>query len=101
MATIKFDSDVSGTLSMFDSHVVSFHSHLDGFHGDSRVVVATSINPKIVGGRLFFNATSGTQIYLDKETNAAETYFYKGWSPKTLGTHHQLHCCGTIPRLSL
>ncbi|KAL0678363.1 hypothetical protein Bca4012_006344 [Brassica carinata] len=42
-----------------------------------RVLVATSINPQIVGGRLFLNATSGTHIYFDKETTARETYFYR------------------------
>ncbi|CAN7131842.1 unnamed protein product [Brassica rapa subsp. narinosa] len=45
--------------------------------GDPRVGVATSINPKLVGGHLFLNATSGTHIYFDKETNAGESYFYR------------------------
>ncbi|KAF2579886.1 hypothetical protein F2Q68_00005255 [Brassica cretica] len=45
--------------------------------GGPRVLVATSINPQIVGGRLFLNATSGTHIYFDKETTAGETYFYR------------------------
>ncbi|CDY31027.1 BnaC03g55080D [Brassica napus] len=45
--------------------------------GGPRVLVATSINPQIVGGRLFLNATSGTHIYFDKETTARETYFYR------------------------
>ncbi|CAN6892871.1 unnamed protein product, partial [Brassica oleracea] len=35
-----------------------------------KVVVATNINPKKVGGRLFVNATSGTHFYLDSETAA-------------------------------
>ncbi|KAL0712798.1 hypothetical protein Bca4012_019776 [Brassica carinata] len=34
---------------------------------DSKVVVATNINPKMVGGRLFLNATSGTHIYFESE----------------------------------
>ncbi|CAN7017544.1 unnamed protein product [Brassica oleracea var. botrytis] len=36
-----------------------------------------SISPTIVRGtlRLFLNATSGRQLYFDKETNAEETYF--------------------------
>ncbi|KAF3525877.1 hypothetical protein F2Q69_00048585 [Brassica cretica] len=33
----------------------SVKSKLEGFGGDPRVVVASSINPRIVGGRLFFN----------------------------------------------
>ncbi|CAF1988494.1 unnamed protein product [Brassica oleracea var. botrytis] len=39
---------------------------------DSKAIVATNINPKMVGGRLFLNATSGTHIYFDKETTAGE-----------------------------
>ncbi|KAL0647187.1 hypothetical protein Bca4012_045478 [Brassica carinata] len=50
-----------------------------------------SISPTIEKRRLFLNATSGRQLYFDKETNAEETYF-TSWSLKTLGTHHQLHC---------
>ncbi|KAH0893783.1 hypothetical protein HID58_056212, partial [Brassica napus] len=56
--------DVSVTLSMFDSTTVSFHKRLKAMRGD----------PK---GRLYLNATSGTHIYFDKETNVGESYFYK------------------------
>lgn len=41
---------MSVTLSLFDSHAVSFHRRLEAMHGDPRVIVATSVNPKIVGG---------------------------------------------------
>ncbi|KAH0857622.1 hypothetical protein HID58_085883 [Brassica napus] len=34
-----------------------------------------SISPTIEKRRLFLNATSGRQLYFDKETNAEETYF--------------------------
>ncbi|KAH0862753.1 hypothetical protein HID58_079964, partial [Brassica napus] len=37
---------------MFDSQALAFHNHLDGFRGDPRVAVATSINPKIIGATL-------------------------------------------------
>ncbi|KAF8049881.1 hypothetical protein N665_2102s0004 [Sinapis alba] len=77
MVTIKMDTGVSVTLSMFDAHAVSLHTRLESMSSDPRVIVATSLNPKIVGGRLFLNATSGTHIYFDKETNAGETFFYK------------------------
>ncbi|CAN6807711.1 unnamed protein product [Brassica oleracea] len=73
MATIKMDNDVSVTMSMFDSQPVKLHNQLESMGGDPRVLVATSINPKIVGGHLFLNATSGTRIYFDKETIAGET----------------------------
>ncbi|CAF2142764.1 uncharacterized protein LOC106386605 isoform X1 [Brassica napus] len=83
MATIKMDNDVSVTMSMFDSQPVKLHNQLESMGGDPRVLVATSLNPKIVGGHLFLNATSGTRIYFDKETIAGETS--TGWLPKTLG----------------
>ncbi|KAF3519456.1 hypothetical protein DY000_02059001 [Brassica cretica] len=40
-----------------------------------RVIVATNINPRTVGGRLFLNATYGTHIYFDEETSAGKTSF--------------------------
>ncbi|CAH8385637.1 unnamed protein product [Eruca vesicaria subsp. sativa] len=77
MATIKLESDVSVTLSIFDAKAVDFHQKLDRMLIDPKVIVATSINPKMVGGRLFLNATSGTHIYFDKETTARENFFYR------------------------
>ncbi|KAF2554569.1 hypothetical protein F2Q68_00015923 [Brassica cretica] len=77
MATIKLDNETTVTLSLFDAQAVSFHKKLEDMNGDPRVIVATSINPKMVGGGLFLNATSGTHIYFDMETNAGEVYFYK------------------------
>ncbi|KAJ4912449.1 Uncharacterized protein Rs2_07070 [Raphanus sativus] len=50
MATIKMDNDMSVTMSLFDSQVVKRHNQLEMKRGDPRVVVATSVNPKIVGG---------------------------------------------------
>ncbi|CAG7890378.1 unnamed protein product [Brassica rapa] len=35
------------------------------------------VNPKMVGGGLFLNATSGTHIYFDKATTAGESLFYR------------------------
>ncbi|XP_048619002.1 uncharacterized protein LOC106440460 isoform X2 [Brassica napus] len=42
---------------------------------DPKVIAATSINPKLVGGRLFLNATS--HVYFDKKTYAGEVRFYQ------------------------
>ncbi|CAF2108446.1 unnamed protein product [Brassica oleracea] len=42
-----------------------------------KVVVATNIYPKIVGGRLFVNAMSVTLFYLDSETAAGQSYYEK------------------------
>ncbi|CAN6989704.1 unnamed protein product [Brassica oleracea var. botrytis] len=80
MATIKLDKiqinillkydfciDTKVILSLFDAQAVSFHKKLEDMNGDPRVIVATSINSKMVGG---------THIYFDKETTAGEVYFY-------------------------
>ncbi|KAH0922605.1 hypothetical protein HID58_022623 [Brassica napus] len=40
------------------------------FTRNLKVVVASSIYPKMVGRRLFLNATSGTHVFFDKETDA-------------------------------
>ncbi|XP_048599854.1 uncharacterized protein LOC106450002 [Brassica napus] len=77
MVTVKLENDVSVTLSLFDAQAVSFHQKLGGMRDDPKVIVATSINPKMVGGRLFLNATSGTHVYYDKETHAGESLFYR------------------------
>lgn len=45
--TFKIDSNISVTLSLIDSQDVSFHKKLEGFLGDPRVVVASSINPNM------------------------------------------------------
>ncbi|CAH8383692.1 unnamed protein product [Eruca vesicaria subsp. sativa] len=62
---------------LLDSQAVNIHNQLDRMVVDPRVIVATSVNPKMVGGRLFLNATSGTHIYFDKETSAGEQLFYR------------------------
>ncbi|KAF2554709.1 hypothetical protein F2Q68_00015039 [Brassica cretica] len=76
MVTIEMDSDDTITLSLFDSQSVAFHKQLEAMRVDPKVIVATSINPKMVGGRLFLNATSGKHVYFDKKTNAWEVRFY-------------------------
>ncbi|KAG2257409.1 hypothetical protein Bca52824_076703 [Brassica carinata] len=37
-----------------------------------KVVVATNVKPRMVGGHLFLYARSGTHIYFDKETNTGQ-----------------------------
>ncbi|CAN7102682.1 unnamed protein product [Brassica rapa subsp. narinosa] len=77
MVTLKLDSDETVTLSFFDSQAVAFHIQLEAMRVDPKVMVVTSINPKIVGGRLFLNATSGTHVYSDKKTEAGAALFYR------------------------
>ncbi|KAF8117700.1 hypothetical protein N665_0008s0054 [Sinapis alba] len=91
MTTIKLDNDDMVTLSLFDAQAVSFHKKLDGMRVDPKVIVATNINPKMVGGRMFLNATSGTHVYFDKETNAGEVRFYQY-------VHYPLSFCVLVAR---
>ncbi|CAN6850258.1 unnamed protein product, partial [Brassica oleracea] len=86
MVTLKLDSDETVTLSFFDSQAVAFHKQLEAMRVDPKVMVVTSINPKIFGvltnlliyvGRLFLNAKSGTHVYFDKKTRAGGARFYK------------------------
>ena len=41
---------MSVTLSLFDAQAVSFHQKLEGMRVDRKVIVATNINPEMVGG---------------------------------------------------
>ncbi|CAN6924667.1 unnamed protein product, partial [Brassica oleracea] len=93
MVTLKMDSNDTVTLSLFYSQAVAFHKQLEAMRVDPKVIVATSINPKMVGaciriiriliftflyvGHLFLNATSGTHVYFDKKTKAGEVRFYQ------------------------
>ncbi|CAF2149917.1 unnamed protein product [Brassica napus] len=86
MVTLKLDSDETVTLSFFDAQAVAFHKQLETMRVDPKVMVITSINPKIVGVlttllihvvALFLNATSGTHVYFDKKTRAGDALFYK------------------------
>ncbi|CAN7047729.1 unnamed protein product [Brassica oleracea var. botrytis] len=70
MVTVKLEN-------LFDCQAVLFHKKLEGMRDDPKVIVATNINPKMIGGHLFLNATSGTHVYFDKETNARESFFYR------------------------
>ncbi|XP_013631145.1 PREDICTED: uncharacterized protein LOC106336758 [Brassica oleracea var. oleracea] len=52
MVTLKMDSNDTVTLSLFYSQAVAFHKQLEAMRVDPKVIVATSINPKMVGGTL-------------------------------------------------
>ena len=49
---LQICSDVSVTLSLFDCQAVLFHKKLEGMRDDPKVIVATNINPKMIGGIL-------------------------------------------------
>lgn len=52
MEFISFNltSDATVVVSMFDSLAQTFHNKLLSYGSEPRIVLATSINPKIVGG---------------------------------------------------
>lgn len=46
--------NVDVCVSMFDSLALAFHSKFDGYSREPRIVLVTSINPKIVSGERLF-----------------------------------------------
>ncbi|KAG2256484.1 hypothetical protein Bca52824_075778 [Brassica carinata] len=75
MLTLRLRSGENVCVSMFDSLALAFHTKLDSYGREPRVVIATSVNPKVVGGRLFLNGTSSTHLYFDSETAAGKEVF--------------------------
>ncbi|CAF1728621.1 unnamed protein product [Brassica napus] len=73
--TLRLRSDKNVCVSMFDSLALAFHTKLDSYGRKPRVVIATSVNPKIVGGHLFLNGTSGTHLYFHSDTAAGKEVF--------------------------
>ncbi|CAN6828637.1 unnamed protein product, partial [Brassica oleracea] len=67
--------DVNVPVSMFDYLALAFHKKIDSYGKEPKIVLATNINPKIVGGRLVLKASSGTHIYFDSETAAGKEEF--------------------------
>ncbi|KAG2238189.1 hypothetical protein Bca52824_092560 [Brassica carinata] len=49
MLTLRLRSGENVCVSMFDSLALAFHTKLDSYGREPRVVIATSVNPKIVG----------------------------------------------------
>ncbi|KAG2290815.1 hypothetical protein Bca52824_037484 [Brassica carinata] len=50
MLTLRLRTGENVCVSMFDSLALAFHTKLDSYGREPRVVIATSVNPKIVGG---------------------------------------------------
>lgn len=65
--TSSLTTPVNVCVSLFDGLAFAFHSKLDSYGSEPKVLVFTSINPQLVGGRLFVNGTSGTHLYFDTE----------------------------------
>ncbi|KAF3587892.1 hypothetical protein F2Q69_00029816 [Brassica cretica] len=76
MLTLCVERGLSVCVSLFDGLAYAFHEKMTSYGAEPKVVLVTSINPKIVGGRLFLNGTSATHVYFDTETNAASTHLF-------------------------
>ncbi|KAH0872553.1 LOW QUALITY PROTEIN: hypothetical protein HID58_069915 [Brassica napus] len=90
------DWDVNVCVSLFDGLPFAFHSKLDSYGSEPKVVVVTSINPKFVGALLFLNLTSGNYLYFDteqlREKKTMKNYIVIGdGSNQTLSSSKLLH----------
>uniref|UniRef100_A0A0D3DRI0 Replication factor A C-terminal domain-containing protein n=1 Tax=Brassica oleracea var. oleracea TaxID=109376 RepID=A0A0D3DRI0_BRAOL len=75
MVTLRLEGDVNVCVSMFDDRAVTFQTKFDEHNSEPKVIFFTSINPKVVGGKLFLSATSGTHFYFDYETSAGKEHY--------------------------
>ncbi|KAF2581817.1 hypothetical protein F2Q68_00003253 [Brassica cretica] len=75
MLNLRLVSDTTVCVSIFDSLALAFHSKLDVYGREPRIVVVTAVNPKLVSGKLYLNGTSATRIFFDSETAIAEWWY--------------------------
>ncbi|KAF3573157.1 hypothetical protein F2Q69_00061725 [Brassica cretica] len=68
-----------------ESQSTPHDDHPNHWNEEPEVFVATNINPKLVGGRLFPNKTSTTHFYLDNECVAGASYLQRELVDKTPG----------------
>lgn len=55
--TLRLERNVNVCVSLFDGLAFAFVEKMASYGGEPKVFLITSINPKIVGGRLFLNGT--------------------------------------------
>ncbi|KAH0879533.1 hypothetical protein HID58_066927, partial [Brassica napus] len=89
MLTLCLESDVPVVVSMFYSLAVAFHNKFESYGSEPRIVLATSINPRMGGGRLYLNSTSGTHSYFDSETAVEKEMLEKLASTASKVVHAQ------------
>lgn len=51
MLTMRLKSGDNVCVSMFDSMALAFHSKFESYGKEPKIVLATSVNPKIVGDK--------------------------------------------------
>ncbi|KAL0748075.1 hypothetical protein Bca101_030077 [Brassica carinata] len=69
MMTLHLEGDVNVCVSMFDDRAVTFQTKFDEHSSEPKVILFTNINPKVVGGKLFLNATSENRPLTFAELN--------------------------------
>ncbi|CAH8285169.1 unnamed protein product [Eruca vesicaria subsp. sativa] len=76
MLTIRMASDDEVCVSLFDALAIAFHDKFAAYGKEPKIVIITSINPKIVRGRsLYLNGTSATRVFFDCETTAGKEVY--------------------------
>ncbi|CAF1904530.1 unnamed protein product [Brassica napus] len=64
MLSLRVESGTVVCVSLFDSLAPAFHSKLDSYEREPKIVLVTGVNPKIVAGKLYLNGTSATRARL-------------------------------------
>lgn len=75
MVTLRLEGGVHVCVSLFYGHTVTFQARFDQHTTEPKVMIFTSVNPKVVGGKLFLNATSGTHFYFDCDTSIDKEHY--------------------------
>ncbi|XP_033134433.1 uncharacterized protein LOC117127840 [Brassica rapa] len=78
MLNLRLESDTTVCVSIFDSLALAFHSKLDVYGKEPRIVVVTAVNPKLVSGKLYLNGTSATRVFFDSETAVTKWWYRPG-----------------------
>ncbi|KAF2531543.1 hypothetical protein F2Q70_00032271 [Brassica cretica] len=72
MLTLCIESYITVVISIFDALALAFYNKLESYGTEPTIVLATSINPKIVGGQLtgegtYETTSSSKVVYAQKE----------------------------------
>lgn len=75
LINIRLDKESTVCVSVYDSLAEILHMRLEAGVVHLKVMVATNINPKFMGGRRFLNSTSGIHFYFDNDVIASQSLF--------------------------
>ncbi|CAG7861826.1 unnamed protein product [Brassica rapa] len=68
MLTLRLERDSTIRVSLFDSLALAFHSKLDCYGREPRIVIATGINPKMVAGGGTDQSASSSKVVQAQKT---------------------------------